>query len=71
MPCIGNQPSFEDLRRERDNAYKLYKKNHSKKIYNDYFFRFIPQKTKMKTKMNKGRNINKKIKFNTKKNIKD
>jgi hypothetical protein len=65
MPCIGNQPSFEDLRRERDNAYKLYKKNHSKKIYNDYFFRFIPQKIKM----NKSRNI--KRKFNTKKNIKD
>jgi hypothetical protein len=73
MPCIGNQPSFEDLRKERDNAYKLYKKNHSKKIYNDYFFRFIPQQTKikMKTKMNKGRNINRKRKFNTKKNIKD
>jgi hypothetical protein len=62
MPCIGNQPSFEDLRRERDNAYKLYKKNHSKKIYNDYFFRFIPKK--MNTR-------NRKRKFNTKKNIKD
>ncbi len=42
LPCIGNQSSFEDLRMERDNAYKLYKKNHSKKIYNDYFFRYIP-----------------------------
>ena len=61
MPCIGKQPSFEDLRRERDDAYKLYKKNHSKKIYNDYFFRFIPQK----------KNMNRKRKFNTKKNIKD
>jgi hypothetical protein len=73
MPCIGNQPSFEDLRRERDNAYKLYKKNHSKKIYNDYFFRFIPQKTNMKKKMNKTRTRNqkRKRKFNTKKNIKD
>jgi hypothetical protein len=42
MPCIGHQSTFEDLRRERDNAYKLYKKNHSKKIYNDYFFKYIP-----------------------------
>jgi hypothetical protein len=42
LPCIGKQSSFEDLRMERDNAYKLYKKNHSKKIYNDYFFRYIP-----------------------------
>jgi hypothetical protein len=42
MPCIGNQPTFEDLKRERDNMYKLYKKNHSKKIYKDYFFKYIP-----------------------------
>jgi hypothetical protein len=71
MPCIGKQPSFEDLRRERDNAYKLYKKNHSKKIYNDYFFRFIPQKNiKMKPKL-KMKTRNRKRKFNTKKNIKD
>jgi hypothetical protein len=42
MPCIGNQPTFEDLKRERDNMYKLYKKNHSKKIYRDYFFKYIP-----------------------------
>ena len=42
LPCVGNQSTFEDLRMERDNAYKLYKKNHSKKIYNDYFFRYIP-----------------------------
>jgi hypothetical protein len=47
LPCVGHQTTFEDLRRERDNAYKLYKKNHSKKIYNDYFFRYIP---KVKTK---------------------
>ena len=72
MPCIGNQPSFEDLKRERDNAYKLYKKNHSKKIYNDYFFRFIPQKMKV-NKINKINKLNKsrKRKINTKKNIKD
>jgi hypothetical protein len=40
MPCIGNQPSFEDIKIERDNAYKIYKKTHSKKIYNEYFFSF-------------------------------
>lgn len=42
MPCVGNQPTFEDLKRERDNMYKLYKKNHSNKIYKDYFFKYIP-----------------------------
>ena len=45
LPCIGHQSSFEDLRRERDNAHKLYKKTHSKKIYNNYFFRYVPHKT--------------------------
>jgi hypothetical protein len=51
LPCLGHQSTFEDLRRERDDAYKLYKKNHSKKIYNDYFFRYIPKnKTKIKIK---------------------
>jgi hypothetical protein len=43
LPCIGNQTSFEDLRRERDNAHKLYKKTHSKKLYNNYFFRYVPR----------------------------
>lgn len=42
LPCLGKQSSFEDLRLERDNAYKLYKKNNSKKLYNNYFFRYIP-----------------------------
>jgi hypothetical protein len=51
LPCIGKQSSFEDLRMERDNAYKLYKKNHSKKIYNNYFFRYIPHANR-KTKKN-------------------
>jgi hypothetical protein len=74
MPCIGNQPTFEDLRRERDNAYKLYKKNHSKKIYNDYFFRYIPKnKLNMKKKTKYTRNQKQKPnqKLYTKKNIKD
>jgi hypothetical protein len=51
LPCIGKQSSFEDLRLERDNAYKLYKKNHSKKLYNNYFFRYIPHANR-KTKKN-------------------
>jgi len=42
LPCIGKQSSFEYLRLERENAYKLYKKNHSTKIYNNYFFRYVP-----------------------------
>ena len=54
LPCIGKQSSFEDIRMERDNAYKLYKKNHSKKIYNNYFFRYIPHlsRANRKTKKN-------------------
>jgi hypothetical protein len=51
LPCVGKQSSFEDLRLERDNVYKLYKKNHSKKIYNNYFFRYIPHANR-KTKKN-------------------
>jgi len=47
LPCIGNQPTFEDIRRERDNMYKKYKKTKSKKIYNEYFFHYVP-KDKMK-----------------------
>jgi hypothetical protein len=67
MPCIGNQPSFEDIRRERDNAYKLYKKNHSKKIYNEYFFRYIPKENK---KINIRTNRTNHTNMHTKKNIK-
>lgn len=51
LPCIGKQSTFEDIRRERDNAYKLYKKNHSKKIYKDYFFRYVPPRKKTKNKL--------------------
>ena len=46
LPCIGNQSTFEDIRRERDKMFKLYKKNRSKKIYNNYFFRFVPNQTR-------------------------
>jgi hypothetical protein len=51
LPCVGKQSSFEDLRLERDNAYKLYKKNHSTKLYKNYFFRYIPPANR-KTKKN-------------------
>jgi len=43
LPCIGNQSSFEDIKREKDDAYKLYKKTNSSKIYKDYFFKYIPR----------------------------
>uniref|UniRef100_A0A6C0ES38 Poly(A) polymerase catalytic subunit domain-containing protein n=1 Tax=viral metagenome TaxID=1070528 RepID=A0A6C0ES38_9ZZZZ len=46
LPCVGIQPTFEDIRRERDNMYKKYKKTKSKKIYNDYFYQFIPKQTR-------------------------
>jgi hypothetical protein len=51
LPCLGKQSSFEDLRMERETAYKLYKKNHSTKLYNNYFFRYIPPANR-KTKKN-------------------
>jgi len=50
LPCIGNQYTIEDLKRERDNMYKLYKKNNSKKIYNNYFFKYIPHAKREHTK---------------------
>jgi hypothetical protein len=53
LPCIGHQSTFEDLRRERDTAYKLYKKTHSKKLYNNYFFRYTPRTTYSKKNIKK------------------
>jgi hypothetical protein len=44
MPCIGQQQTIEDIRRLRDKKYKIYKKNNSKKIYNEYFFKYNPKK---------------------------
>ena len=43
LPCIGTQQTFEDIRRERDNMYKKYKKTRSKKLYNEYFFHYVPK----------------------------
>jgi hypothetical protein len=45
LPCVGEQKTIEDLRQERDKMYKLYKKTKSKKIYNEYFFQYRPNKT--------------------------
>ena len=50
MPCIGEQKSIEDIRKMRDAKYKLYKKNKSKKIYNEYFFKYKPITKKLKRK---------------------
>lgn len=49
LPCVGIQPTFEDIRRERDKMYKIYKNTNSKKIYNDYFYQFIPNQTRTRT----------------------
>jgi hypothetical protein len=48
LPCIGTQKSIEDIREERDKMYKLYKRTKSKKIYNEYFFQYKPNKTQKK-----------------------
>lgn len=50
MPCIGNQPSLEDIRKLRDAKYKLYKKTKSKKIYDAYFFQYKPRTRKLNVK---------------------
>ena len=49
LPCIGEQTSIEDIRKERDIKYKIYKKTKSKKLFNEYFFQYKPKKTKVKT----------------------
>jgi len=48
MPCIGNQPSLEDIRKMRDTQFKLYKKNKSRKIYDLYFFQYKPRTNRTK-----------------------
>ena len=48
MPCIGTQQTKEDIRKERDDKYKLYKKFKSKKIYNQYFFQYKPHTKKLR-----------------------
>jgi len=45
LPCIGEQTTIEDIRKERDNKYKIYKKNRSSKLFKEYFFYFKPKKT--------------------------
>jgi hypothetical protein len=48
MPCIGIQKSYESLRQERDEKYKIYKKNGR---YRHLFFRYTPNTKKMKKKI--------------------
>jgi len=53
MPCVGTQTTVEDIRKLRDQKYKLYKKNKSSKIYNMYFFQYKPKDTKTKKRQEK------------------
>ena len=48
MPCIGKQVTKEDIRKERDIKYKIYKKTKSKKIFNQYFFQYKPYTKKLR-----------------------
>lgn len=50
MPCIGQQQTIEDIRTLRDKKYKIYKRNNSKKIYNEFFFKYNPKKYTKKIK---------------------
>ena len=42
MPCIGTQQTFENIRKERDKKYRIYKKTGTKKIFREYFFQYKP-----------------------------
>ena len=53
MPCIGNQQTVEDIRKERDVKFRIYKKTKSKKLYNQYFFQYKPHIKFNKTKHKK------------------
>ena len=45
LPCIGEQSTIEDIRKERDIKYKIYKKNKSSKLFKEYFFHYKPKKS--------------------------
>lgn len=49
MPCIGYQPSLEDIRRRRGSKYAVYKKTGK---YKDLFFRYRPYTRKSGYKKN-------------------
>lgn len=49
MPCIGNQPSFEDIKRDKMLKYKTYKHNKNSKIYKTLFLRYQPLTRKNRT----------------------
>lgn len=48
LPCIGTQETIEDIRKDKNKKYKLYRKNKTSKEYQKYFFKYIP-KTRKKT----------------------
>jgi hypothetical protein len=48
MPCVGNQLSFEDIKRDKMLKYKMYKHNKSSKVYKTLFLRYQPITRKIK-----------------------
>jgi hypothetical protein len=50
MPCVGNQPSFEDIKRDKMLKYKMYKHNKSSKVYKTLFLRYQPLTRKIRDK---------------------
>lgn len=47
MPCIGEQLTIEDIKKDKNIKYKIYKKTGK---YRDLFFRFYPKKGTKKVK---------------------
>ena len=48
LPCIGTQTTIEDIRKDKDIKYKLYRKKKTSKEYQKYFLKYFP-KTRKKT----------------------
>ena len=48
LPCIGHQPTIEDIRKERDEKYVKYRKNKESDEYKKWFFKYYPKTRKKK-----------------------
>lgn len=48
LPCIGHQTTIEDIRKERDKKYTLYKKNKQSDEYKKWFLKYYPKTRKKK-----------------------
>lgn len=50
LPCIGNQQTIEDIRKDKHKKYITYRKNKKSEEYQKYFFKYYPKTKKVKKK---------------------